>query len=185
MRFCMAALSLLAPACALVNTPFPASRLRTMEGQVDTLNATAAILASELFKVRERLANLQISSPPPQPPPPPPPPDWQILVVGAQGTTMRRYDIGTDTWSTKMKDGTTDLAVLPHNLWSYGSGAVELNGFMYVMAGEWPSGTYNTRCDRYDPVANTWTRVADMVAARGRHVYANCNTRSWPEAPLA
>jgi len=65
-------LGLLSPASALVNTPFPASRIKNMESSISQLNATTAILAIRMAAMQQQVDTLTAVPPPPPPVPPPP-----------------------------------------------------------------------------------------------------------------
>ena len=71
---------------------------------------------------------------------------------GAQYTTVVRYDIAANTWST-------GYAAIPANMSS--ATAVTIGDKIYLFGGESVGGLGKTYM--YDPVANTWTAKANML----------------------
>jgi len=71
---------------------------------------------------------------------------------GAQYTTVARYDVAANTWST-------GYAAIPANMSS--ATAVTIGDKIYLFGGESVGGLGKTYM--YDPVANTWTAKANML----------------------
>ena len=71
---------------------------------------------------------------------------------GAQYTTVVRYDVAANTWST-------GYAAIPANMSS--ATAVTIGDKIYLFGGESVGGLGKTYM--YDPVANTWTAKANML----------------------
>jgi hypothetical protein len=73
---------------------------------------------------------------------------------GAQYTTVARYDVAANTWST-------GYAAIPSNMSA--ATAVTIGNKIYLFGGESAGGLGKTLM--YDPVANTWTGKANMLTA--------------------
>jgi hypothetical protein len=71
---------------------------------------------------------------------------------GSQYTTVARYDVAANTWST-------GFAPIPSNMSA--ASAVTVDDMIYLFGGESTGGLGKTYM--YDPVANTWTAKANML----------------------
>ena len=83
--------------------------------------------------------------------------------VGQRVATAERYDPAANTWTAiaSMATGRTEFA------------AAAMGGALYVTGGvEGPGAGPHvvlSRCERYDPVSNAWSRIADLLEPRFRH----------------
>jgi N-acetylneuraminic acid mutarotase len=86
----------------------------------------------------------------------------KLYVLGGDGssdpTSVWIYDPATDTWDS-------DSAAPMTSERDHVAGAV-LDGKLYVMGGRWRHKGKFSITEVYDPLANSWTRLADMPVPR-------------------
>lgn len=88
--------------------------------------------------------------------------------VGPGSTELWAYDPASDRWL----GGLAPLPTAREHL-----AAAAAGGKLYAIAGRWRGRGNLTVVEAYDPASNSWSRVADLPAARGGHTAATLQGR--------